>query len=82
MFSKNVSFACSIAVHNPFWCRSGEIPELSLPVDLMKDQIDIVLFICKQDWGGGQQAELEVEQQQHNFLYNHEEANAGLRLRS
>ena len=20
------------------WCRSGEIPELSLPVDLMKDQ--------------------------------------------
>ena len=27
------------------WCRSGEIPELSLPVDLMKDQ-NLFCLVC------------------------------------
>ena len=27
------------------WCRSGEMPELSLPVDLMKDQ-HIFCLVC------------------------------------
>ena len=27
------------------WCRSGEMPELSLPVDLMKDQ-NLFCLVC------------------------------------
>ena len=29
------------------WCRSGEMPELSLPVDLMKDQSRMSILIAR-----------------------------------
>ena len=45
MFSKNVRFACVIAVHNTLVSEWGYMPELFLPVDLMKDR-NLFCLVC------------------------------------
>ena len=40
MSALHVASLCTIP-----WCRSGEMPELSLPVDLMKDQ-NLFCLVC------------------------------------